>query len=55
MSHRHMFGFVVIAMAALASAAPVSAQDRSPDYDSLLAMLANAPDTGRVRAAGPPT
>ena len=51
MSHRHMFGFVVIAMAALAFAAPVSAQDRSPDYDSLLAMLANAPDTDRVRAA----
>ena len=51
MNHRRPFGLFVIALVALGLAAPVSAQNRSPDYDSLMDMLANAPDTPRVRAA----
>ena len=55
MSHRHGFGIVVIALAALGMTvgpvAPAWAQNRSPDYDSLLELLANAPDTPRVRSA----
>ena len=52
MSHRQGFGFPALALAAaLGLALPAAAQNRSPDYDSLLAMLASAPDTPRVRAA----
>lgn len=55
MNRRHTFGSLVIALVALGMivglTASGSAQNRSPDYDSLLDMLANAPDTPRVRAS----
>ncbi len=51
MQHRHPIRSLVIAAAALGLAIPASAQSGNADYDNLISMLANAPDTTRVRAS----
>ena len=51
MHHRHPFRSLVIAAAAIGLASPAAAQSGSDDYDKLISMLANAPDTTRVRAS----
>ena len=51
MHHRHPFRSLVIAAAALGFAIPASAQTGSADYENLVSMLANVPDTTRVSSS----
>ncbi len=51
MSTRHPFRILAVAAVCMGVALPASAQTGNADYDNLIGMLANAPDTTRVRGA----